>query len=154
MNLRPRAFSLLELLLALGTMAATLLLVVALAISVAGRNQQVQEVPIGLIAAEDVLNQLVYNVQSSSSAQTAFFSHTNAPNYMTDTIQIDRTNFSYAVDLQRLTDTLGNPVGGSTTLGGTNHLMQVTVYVTWQMGSGPNQGKRKAELTRMLHEDN
>lgn len=153
MKLCLRAFSLLELLLALGTMAATLLLVVALAISVAGRNQQVQEVPVGLIAAEDVLNQLVYNVQSNSSAQTAFFSHTNSPNYMTDTIRIDRTDFSYAVDLQRLNDTSGNPVGG-TTLSGTNHLMQVTVRVNWQLGNGPNQGKRQAELTRIIHEDN
>ncbi|MBS2039228.1 hypothetical protein JST97_29865 [bacterium] len=153
MKVCPRAFSLLELLLALGTMAATLLLVIALAISVAGRNQQVQEVPVGLIAAEDVLNQFVYNVQSNSAAQTAFFSNTLAPNYATDTIQIDRVNFSYAVDLERLIDTSGNPVGGAA-LSGTNHLMRITVRVSWQMGSGPNQGKHQAELSRILHEDN
>ena len=148
-----RAFSLLELLLALGTMAATLLLVVALGISVAGRNQQVAETPVGLATAESVLNQFVYNVQANSAYQPTFFSKPTTANYLTDTVEIDRVAFSYAVDLEALTDSsTGGPLGG-TALGGSNHMMKVTVRVSWQMGNVPNQGKHQAEIARLLHED-
>ncbi|MBX3170336.1 MAG: hypothetical protein KF760_23220 [Candidatus Eremiobacteraeota bacterium] len=139
-------FSLLELLLALGTLAVTLLLVVALGISVAGRNQQSLEAPVGLIAAQSVLSQFVYNVQASTD-QGPFFSKPTTANYASDTVEIDRVTFHYQVDLEHL------PTGG-TSLGNTNRLMKITVKVFWQMGNGPQAGRHQSEMARLVHEDN
>jgi len=139
-------FSLLELLLALGTMAVTLLLVVALGIAVAGRNQQTQETPVGVIAAESILNQFVYDVQADSANQAAWFSLPTTANYASDTLEIDHVTFTYRLDLEHL------PTGG-TSLGGTNRLMKLTVKVSWQMGNGPQAGRHESEMARLLHED-
>lgn len=139
-------FSLLELLLALGTLAVTLLLVVALGISVAGRSQQTLETPVGMIAAESILNQFVYDVQANSTNQAAWFSKPTTVNYATDTLVIDRVPFTYQVDLEHL------PTGG-VSLGNTNRLMKITVKVSWQMGNGPQAGRHQSEMARLLHED-
>jgi hypothetical protein len=148
-----RAFSLLELLLALGTMAATLLLVVALGISVAGRNQQVMEAPVGLVTAESVLNQFIYNLQANAPYEVTFFNKATTANYVTDTVTVDRVTFNYAVDLEALTNaSTGGQLGGPA-LGGSNHMMKITVRVTWSMGNGANQGQHQAEISRLMHED-
>jgi len=149
-----RGFSLLELLLALGTLAVTLLLVVALGISVASRNQQVQEAPVGLVAAESVLNQFVYNVQANSGYQPTFFAKPTTANYLNDQVEIDRVSFSYAIDLESvLNASTGTQLGG-TVLGGSNRMMKITVRVNWRLGnSGSNPGLHQAEMTRLLHED-
>jgi len=145
MTRRPQGFSLLELLLALGTMAATLLLVVALGLSVASRNQQTLETPVGALAAESILNQFVYNVQSSANP-AAFFSLPTTPNYATGSQIIDKVQFTYRLDLEKIT-TVG------TGLGGTNQLMKLTVRVVWNLGDGPNGGQHTSEMVRLLHED-
>ena len=108
---------------------------------------------VGMVAAESVLNQFIYNVQSNPGSQSAFFSKPTTANYQTDTVQMDRVAFSYAVDLEALTNaSTGAPLGGAS-LGGTNRMMKITVRVSWQMGNGPNQGRHQSEMTRLIHED-
>lgn len=135
-------------------MAATLLLVVALGISVAGRNQQVQEAPVGLVAAESILNQFAYNVQANPSYQPTFFAKPTTANYLNDQVEIDHINFSYSVDLEAVMNASTGAQLGGTALGGSNHMMKITVRVNWRLGnSGPNPGLHQAEITRLLHED-
>ena len=106
----------------------------------------------GLVAAESILNQFVYNVQANGPYQDTFFSKPTTASYVSDTVQMDRVSFAYAIDLEYLTDTSGVGIGGNS-LGGLNHLMKIKVRVTWTMGNGPNQGRHTAELSRILHED-
>lgn len=141
---RDGGFSLLELLLALGTLATTLLLVVALGLSLAGRNRTTASAPIGFLAAENILNQFVYDIQGNSSPST-FFS--TPPPAVHGTLTVNRIDFLYRLDYE-----LCSGVGPAPSLSD-NRLLKLTVKVTWTLGNGPQQGKHECTLMRLLHEN-
>ena len=141
------AFSLLEVLLAVATLTVALLLVVALGISVLGRSDKAKDVPIGTIAAENILNQLIYDVNSCPSAARAqWFTYADNPSLKVGTYTMNKIEFAYNIDYERL------PVGTSTGLA-TNHLVKLSIRLTWAKGRGPNSGQQTANLVRLVHED-
>lgn len=142
-----RAFSLAELVLAVATLAVALLLVVALGLSISGRTTRALDAPLGTIAAENILNQLIYNVNSDTAAnRAAWFAQPTTPSWKAGSYLLNQIDFTYTVDFEAL------PVGSASGLTN-NHLIKLWVRVVWKKGSGPNGGQHQAELVRLVHEE-
>jgi len=142
-----RGFSLPELLLAVCTLAVVLLLVVALGLSVISRNRNAVDVPVGVLAGEGLLTELVYGVTADTPTNVkAWFAAVPSARtvWKTGTSTVGHIDFAYTTDYQSLSG------GGS---GGSNHLVLLEMRVTWQNGStGTPQGLQQASLMRVIHE--
>ena len=145
MKHRRVAFSLLEVLLAVATLTVALLLVVALGISVMGRAEKAHDVPVGTIAAENILNQLIYDVNADTANRVAWFAMPTTPAWKVGTYQVNHIDFAYTVDFESL------PVGTATGMA-ENHLVKLSIQVNWTKGRGPNNGQQSSSLVRLLHE--
>jgi hypothetical protein len=143
MQYQHRGFSLLEMLLATGTLAASLMMVIALGISVEGRSRKAHEVPVGVNVGENLMNQFIYGATSGTPAviQAWFLSVPSVQTpWKSGSYTFNRVDFAYSLDYQNL---LGGGVSGS------NHLVLLQMRVTWQEGA---QGIQHADLTRIVHE--
>lgn len=146
-NLGRHGFSLPELLLAVCTLAVILMLVVALGLSVVGRNRKAVDVPVGAVAGEGLLTELIYGVTADTPSNVkAWFAAVPSTRtaWKSGTSTMGRINFAYTTDYQSLNG------GGS---GGANHLVLLEMRVTWQDGTaGAPPGLQQACLMRMIHE--
>ena len=148
MRSRSTAFTLVEVLIAVTTLCISLMLVVALGISVLRRNNHALDIPAGSIAAENILNQLIYGANNDIPAGThaTFFSaSTSGIAWTSGSYAMNRIDFAYATDLSNV------GVGTSTGMA-TNRLIKVHIDVTWT-GGDQNNGLQKCDLTRLIHEN-
>ena len=140
-------FSLLELLLATGMLSVALLLIIALGLSLVGRNRKALDVPVGVIAGESILTELIYSVtgDSPTNLQAWFAAVPSAPTaWRSGFYTVNHIDFAYSVDYQSV---LGAGASGN------NHLVLLQLRVTWQDGTtGIHDGQQHADLSRLLHE--
>ena len=132
--------------LSIGSLALSLLLMVALSISVLRRTNHALDIPAGLVVAENVMNQMIYNVQNDipGGTQAAFFAAPTVPTapaaFTAGTFAMNRIDFTYTTDIQNL---------GVGNLMVNNRLIQFRVVVRWQEPTG----SQTSSLTRLVHQD-
>lgn len=150
-------FTLAELVLAIGTIAACILTVLVLLVSLTRSSRKSVDLSASEIAAEQIIARILYDAQYNDHAN--FWGANSAASgfigtYRTGTWDSNNTTFSYSLDADTIMDaTTSLPVGHPQA---NNHLKTLTLHMTWwdgNVGDRAGYGKLKREVTRVVHEE-
>ncbi|MBI3927343.1 MAG: hypothetical protein HY319_17530 [Armatimonadetes bacterium] len=153
-----RAFSFLELLLAVGLLVVAILAVAALTISAVRSSQEAGDQPIGKLAAQRLMEEAIYQVQNDqpSGAKSAFWSgNFSVVPWEEGTHRTNATTFTYAIYAQTVDDSMVGGALGTSTGMADNRVKWVDVVVTWfdaDREGRTGYGRLQAESTRLVNE--
>lgn len=150
--MRPtQGFSLAELILAIGTLAACILTVLVMVVSLTRSSRKTIDTSVAHQAAEQIMTKLIYQAQWNDHA--AFWDPPgDLTPYRQGTHVVNRTEFTYQLDASPILDTGGVPVGTGLAM---NRLKMVTLRLSWWNGATNNQtgyGKLNTEVKKVIHE--
>lgn len=152
---QQRAFSLAEMLVALGLIAVAILSILALSISITRGNQEGTDRAIGGVVARQLVKRLVDRLRADIPAGTrADFwdnEHGVTP-FEDDVFRSNNTEFQYKIFATSVTDGTGDSVGGATV---GNRLKKVDIVVNWwNSETEQRQGYGQLEIrnTRLVSE--
>lgn len=147
-----KAFSLAELVLATGTIAACILTLMVLVLSLSRSSRKSVNTSAAELAADQILTRILYQADWNDHAN--FWDTPNHSPYRSGSYSLNRTDFSYTLDASEVRDTSSTAVGAGQTQ---NRLKMVNLRVTWWDGnSGPRAGtgKLSTQVQRLVHEKN
>lgn len=158
MALRKGAFSLAEVLLAMGTIVLTILTILALVIALNRGSRKSVDSSAAQFAVDQILNILVETAQRDNGAlHTNFWGSDYAapgPAYATGSVYANQTEFFYRVDATTVRDPLNNPLHGTNLP--FNRLKLVQVDLWWWNPSATmtrtGYGKLSTKVTRLIRE--
>ena len=132
---RARAFTLAELMLAVGLIAVVVLSVLGLGISVLRGSRKAIDTTVGQQVAEGELQRVIYQAEANT-ADPLWSQNSATTAYLTYPIVVKNTTFSVALYAQDLVDSsTGLPLGNTTF----NQSLKVDARVSWWDSNG-NQG--------------
>lgn len=137
-------FSLAEFLLALALAVIGLLSLVAISLAALKANRKATDTSVGFLLAEQTAEQMVYAMQSNTSAP--IWSHALPGEYSNDAITISNQSFQLVVYAR-------DPIGGLTTPHRLKRIEVVTRW--WDAGSGRSRagmGRLEARTVRIVRE--
>lgn len=155
MRISRRAFSLAELLVALGLISVAILGLLALSIALAKGNQEGIDKTIGGEVASQLTDRLVAQLRSDTppGTRSGFWNNDyTATPWDQGTFQNNGTTYNYKLYAETVRDTSGQPVGGGTA---GNRLKKVDVYVWWwdsETKAHQGYGELKVLSTRLVSE--
>ena len=127
-----RAFSLAELLVALGLFAVAILAILGLSISVARGSQEGEDQAVAGTVSRHLLERVVDRVRTDSPPGTAqdFWDneHPASNPWEDDEYESNNTLYQYRVFATTVNNTLGDPVGGTTP---GNRLKKIDIVINW-----------------------
>ena len=145
----------LELLLALGLIAVTILSVLGLSIGIARSNQEGVDRTVGGVVATNLVKRLLSQVKSDNpSGTTANFwgQDSGSLAYEEGVYSNNNTDYNYKIFVLDVKDTAGDPIGDAST---ENRLKKVDVRIAWWGSEGQarqGQGKLEVKLSRLISE--
>jgi Tfp pilus assembly protein PilE len=143
-----RGFTLAELLVSLFLVSVSVLSVVAMGISTLRAQQKDTDRPLGTLAAERVLNERIYAVQSDTLAnRNAWWAtdHSASP-WLVGNLTVNQTEYDYNLYTTTISDTAGVKLGSGNP--SFNGLKKVDVVVTWWNGSKGQTGYGQMQVTK------
>lgn len=150
-----RAFSLAELLVALGLISVAILGLLALSIALAKGNQEGIDKTIGAEVAAQLTDRLVAQLRADAppGVRNSFWLKDDMITpWDSGTLQNNGTTYNYKIYAENVRDTSGNSIGG-TTAG--NRLKKVDVHVWWwdsETKAHQGYGELKVLSTRLVSE--
>ena len=159
MATRRLAFSLAEVLLAMGTIVLVILTVLALVISLNRGSRKSIDSSAAQFAVDQIINLVVEAAQRDNGALHAnFWNSDYAPPgsaFASGSIVANQTEFFYRVDATTVRDSLNNPLDGTNLPN--NRLKLVTVELNWWNPAGvttnrSGYGKLSTKVTRLIRE--
>ena len=159
MGTRRLAFSLAEVLLAMGTIVLIILTVLALVISLNRGSRKSIDSSAAQFAVDQILNLVVESAHRDNGALHANFWNIDyaAPGaaFASGSVTANQTEFFYRVDAATVKDPLNNPLHGTSLP--FNRLKLVTVELNWwnPTPATPNRtgyGKLSTKVTRLIRE--
>ena len=148
MTRHQKAFSLAELLVALGLIAVAILSVLALSIAVARTNQEGIDQNVGNTVSNQVLLRLMDQLRADSPTgiRDRFWDRdfVSTP-FESKALTNNDTEFQYEIFARTITDSLGNPMGAATD----SRLKKVDIVVRWWDSENQDrQGYGELRVTR------
>jgi len=137
------AFSLAELILAIALVTIVLLTLVALSLTAMKSNRKATDSSTGQLVAEQRVDQLVYGMQSDTTA--AIWGHNLPSAYSVDQVNVSNTDFTVAVYARDPDPALVTP----------NRLKRVEVVTSWWNAGSSNRagiGELEARFVRIVRE--
>lgn len=152
------AFTLAEVLLALGVVVLTILATTAFTIAVLRATQKTTDQPVGTLVAERLLSEEIYRAQSDSppGARASFWDNdwVSTP-FRTGTVRRNETDYQYWIYAETVNDlTTGQPLGNGGTVTN-NRVKKVDIAVSWfgaQGGTRGGYGRLLRTATRLVNE--
>ncbi len=149
--MRPtQGFSLAELILAIGTLAACILTVLVMVVALTRSSRKTVDTSVAQQAAEQVLTRIVYDAQWNDHVNF-WYTPDHTP-YRQGTHTVNRTEYSYQLDASTIEDTASNAIGAQLNM---NRIKMVTLRLSWWGGETQNRagyGKLNLEVKRVVHE--
>ena len=153
-DLGHNAFTLGEVLVALGLIAVAILSVLALSISIARTNQESVDQSVGGLVATQLLDSLIDKLRAdpSSTLRKNFLdrNYTTTP-FESGTITNNGTDYEYEIFARTVTNTSGDPVGATME----RRLKRVDIVVSWWDAKDTQRqgyGKLQFSQTRLVGE--
>lgn len=143
---RPRAFSLAELVLALGLITVVVLGLAGLALYSMTAGQKSRDLAAGELVAEQALERLVYDAESNPGAAVWGQDSATAV-YAQQLVTLDPTVFNVTTYVTNVAPTTFDPATNQ-------RLKRLDVVVIWQEAQQgkANQGRLQVASSRLLHE--
>ena len=155
MKRTSHAFSLGELLVALGLIAVAILSVLALSITIAKSNREGIDHGVGNVVATQISDRLIDQLKTDTPAgsKEAFFAKDfiSTP-YDQGVLSNNNTDFSYEIYARTVTDTSGSSLGGTTL---NNRLKKLDVMVHWWDSNTKDHqgyGELQVSVSRLINE--
>lgn len=158
MALRGRAFSLAEVLLAMGTIVLMILTILALVLALNRGSRKSIDSSAAQFAVDQILNLLVESAQRDNGALHANFWGVDyaapGPPFASGSIIANQTEFFYRVDAVTVRDPLNNPLDGTGLPHNRLKLVQVDLW-WWNPSATTTRagyGKLSTKITRLIRE--
>ena len=144
--IRRRGFSLAEILLALGLITIVVLTLLALSLQSLKTNQKINDTTAGQLVAEQVLERIAYQAESSNTAAVWPINNPLAP-YSADQVTVGDSVFNVTVYATDVTDSSGLMIAPK-------RLKELDATVIWQndQQGKAGQGNLRIQATRLVHE--
>ncbi|MEW6281945.1 MAG: hypothetical protein AB1758_25295 [Candidatus Eremiobacterota bacterium] len=155
--LKKKAFSLTELLLAVGLLALVLLTLIAMTTSAIRSNQKAVLLGPANQLAESLMSRTLYEVENDIPPGTRdnFWNYAGATPWKTNPVpppKIGDTAYEWAIYAQTVTDTSGAPLGGPD-----NRVKKVDIVIWWwdsksTGGTRKGYGRMELQASRLVNE--
>ena len=154
---RRRAFTLTELIVAIGFFAVAILAVLGLSLAINRLEAKSANTNVGKSVASQILQRTLSDVRADQppGARANFWDSDHLDPPWDEGVQLsDHTRFNYTVTCSTVSDTAGDEIGHG--IGG-NRLKKVDVLVTWwnaEEKPGREQGPLEVTATQLVSESN
>lgn len=146
---RVLGFSLAELMVALGMIAAMSLVVFALFLQLVKGAEKQTHLAAGVVLAEELMTerlQVIFNDAEPGLTKDDFFSTDSPPNApLQGTMALGTTTYTYEMNYETVTNTFGDEVGGDPAAN--NRLKRVDITIWWWTGD-PEEARQGYGLLR------
>ncbi|MBS2039704.1 hypothetical protein JST97_32260 [bacterium] len=149
---RFRAFSLAEVLLAIGTLVLVILTILALVISLNRGSRKNLDTSAAQYAADQIINLVVERAQRDTGALHAAFWGNDTT--VKGSVISNQTEFFYTLDATTVKDTSGQPLDGAALPNNRMKLIQVELY-WWNPSNNSTRagyGRLTTQVTRLIGE--
>ena len=153
---KRQGFSLAELIIALGLFAVAILSILGLSILIGKASQEADDRTIGSVVASSLADRLIDQLRSDAPPGTraSFWDNEfgSANPWEEGTLNNDGTEYQYRILASSVTDSSGDPVGGTTP---NNRLKKVDISVWWwgdENQQHQGYGTLKVISTRLVSE--